>query len=1249
MGGRLERFVTLSSCAAVVAALSVSALPAQAAPVQLARSHPHPAAPLITGVAGRGLGILVDWAPASVSEGVKSYELTAPPVVRNGEPASCRRVVRANAPGDSTMTIVTGVCAHVAYRVTISANTSSGPTAPSRPSDPVVPLPATAPFVPLVTSVLGRDHSLDVRWARPAYDGGRPLSGFVLTAASLLGSKTLRLGASSTGASMTGLHNGTSYHVDLWAENVVGKSPAATGRGTPSPPHAPGAPSDLSVVPGAGRGTMDISWAAPVDDGGYPVTGYRLSLRQEVAVAKGKAVAFRAAPGAKAVTRTVRSTTVAVRGLSEALVFYVFRVAAITRAGTSMPTPWSGPVTLRTAAKPVTKVLPASVLSELRSYSEGTLTWAYPSPSEVPAALRSLKAGDVLVGGISRLTPQGLLRKVLSVDIANPATFVVSTAPAALSSAFTTLTADVSLGPTTPGPAVIATGAGRFIPATPGIAVSALPDPGISTTLTLSLDYSAEVDNAQSTEAASLDVEGEVDLTPSLDMEATLLQGLAGIPDGADLSFTASLGVTQAETISASGTLEQQWGLGPGLGVYPPATPDFAPQAGDYCYGTFVVALGLVPLVLTPCVEINVTLSATGELGVTTSTTFLYGEEANWSSTDPDVLTLTNLSQAPSTSGPPTTSLLAQVEGSLGLDVKPELFLYGVTGPYIDASITLVADVSPTAQPWFTLGLQLGVAAGWQVVIDFLGIDRQVQAVASASWQLYQSTGAPPVSLVLPLTVSPSTATVPPGGSEQFSAPGASGTVTWSLSGDAGDQITNSGLFTAAAPAGRQVVVTATDSRGATGTAVVAVGTGIGPPQDLAGTVNATGTGAVLTWTPPLAVSGETIASYSVSTSPVTTVVSVAGTATGASITSLLPGTTYVVSISAWTASGFESAPATVLLTTPTTPTSTPPGTGLTWTAPNHVAPLVFSSVSCASDTFCVAAGTQAGGPPLSIPAFAVVWDHGSWSAPHRLPQFVDADQVAGVACPLEGVCVVVEAAGIAFWVRDGVWSQPQTIGGPANNPGGSTQFVGVSCATPAFCVAALSNGTVVMWNGTSWSQPRPVATVASAISCPTTTFCAVVGSAYPSQSAAAFFNGSTWTSVATNLGTGLPALSCPSASYCMAVGGFHASGDVSATFDGSTWSKLSMAPAIGAEGFINVSCAGPSFCVAIDGGGGQNGYPSSYRDRAAFLWDGQSWSAPMLIDQTGGLAGGLTSVSCPSATFCMAVDTGGNAVQLLP
>jgi hypothetical protein len=69
---------------------------------------------------------------------------------------------------------------------------------------------------------------------------------------------------------------------------------------------------------------------------------------------------------------------------------------------------------------------------------------------------------------------------------------------------------------------------------------------------------------------------------------------------------------------------------------------------------------------------------------------------------------------------------------------------------------------------------------------------------------------------------------------------------------------------------------------------------------------------------------------------------------------------------------------------------------------------------------------------------------------------------------------------------------------------------------------------------------------------------------------------------------------------------------------------------------FASVSCPSSSFCEAVDSSGN------------VLSWNGKSWSLPQTIDNNGGLLGiGLASVSCAprSTTFCVAVDGGGKVL----
>jgi hypothetical protein len=85
----------------------------------------------------------------------------------------------------------------------------------------------------------------------------------------------------------------------------------------------------------------------------------------------------------------------------------------------------------------------------------------------------------------------------------------------------------------------------------------------------------------------------------------------------------------------------------------------------------------------------------------------------------------------------------------------------------------------------------------------------------------------------------------------------------------------------------------------------------------------------------------------------------------------------------------------------------------------------------------------------------------------------------------------------------------------------------------------------------------------------------------------------------------------------------------VAFTLDGTAWSGPQ--PLTGSYGFQQPSCASPSFCVAGDYEGG------------VLTFNGSSWSR-VQIERGGCFCLGSYSnfvVSCPSASFCIAIDGG--------
>jgi hypothetical protein len=205
----------------------------------------------------------------------------------------------------------------------------------------------------------------------------------------------------------------------------------------------------------------------------------------------------------------------------------------------------------------------------------------------------------------------------------------------------------------------------------------------------------------------------------------------------------------------------------------------------------------------------------------------------------------------------------------------------------------------------------------------------------------------------------------------------------------------------------------------------------------------------------------------------------------------------------------------------------------------------------------------------------------------------------ASVSCVSPKFCAVVNNTGHASVYLDGSWLATQSIGAPtgtgASSPGESlyqTGRIGVSCATSSMCVAVVGT-SVVDWNGSAWSlEPASWTsslatagdgTEATAVSCPTTTLCAIVN------------------------GAGL--------SYRNGHG---------------AWSPVETIDPNG--GLDSISCPTTTFCQAADSGG------------SVVTWNGTSWSAPeRVVPQSDEYPGIGTSLSCPSAQFCVIMNADGD------
>ena len=235
-------------------------------------------------------------------------------------------------------------------------------------------------------------------------------------------------------------------------------------------------------------------------------------------------------------------------------------------------------------------------------------------------------------------------------------------------------------------------------------------------------------------------------------------------------------------------------------------------------------------------------------------------------------------------------------------------------------------------------------------------------------------------------------------------------------------------------------------------------------------------------------------------------------------------------------------------------------------------------------------------------------------------------------------------------------WAKQTT---PIPNSGGllgGTLTAGVSCTSSSACVAAgysYSARTVQLlgegWDGRTWSiqpdsTPAPQG-YAYRISCTWAKDCMAVGSRAPGDTLAEHWNGRHWSAGTTKHTGELDGVSCPATGNCTAVGWNDAGKALAAHWNGKAWSDESPAGPQPVTYLEDVSCPGTTACIAAGTGG--SGSSSAGYAPVAELWTGGSWTALTVPDPA--LSGDfveLNSVSCTSATNCMAVGDDQNAAS---
>ena len=230
----------------------------------------------------------------------------------------------------TTTTIsVSGLTNGKTYRVAVSALNSVGASVASAPT---YVTPATTPSAPREISGTRGDSHAVISWGSPSSDGGDVIIDYVVRVTGG-GQPPREIATRDPVADLTGLSNGTNYSFSVWARNSVGSS-TQSAQVAVTPATTPRAP--RSVAAERQNGGISVTWVAPENDGGDPLTPYVVRVWRDADLVS---------------STTTSNTTATIAGLTNG-VRYRVTVTASNTVGDSDPSPASDVTPATTPSSP---------------------------------------------------------------------------------------------------------------------------------------------------------------------------------------------------------------------------------------------------------------------------------------------------------------------------------------------------------------------------------------------------------------------------------------------------------------------------------------------------------------------------------------------------------------------------------------------------------------------------------------------------------------------------------------------------------------------------------------------------------------------------------------------------------------------------------------------------------------------------------------------------------------------------------
>ncbi|OYT47745.1 hypothetical protein B6U83_04555 [Thermoplasmatales archaeon ex4484_36] len=206
-----------------------------------------------------------------------------PPEDDGGSPITEYRIYKSNSSGDEAFLVSVGKKLY--YNDTNVTNgrtysyfvTAANRLGESPASNEVRATPITVPTAPVNLQAISGDGYVNLSWDPPEDDGGSPVIKYVIYRGNISGYEAYLATVSNVLCyTDTSVINGETYYYYVTAVNDAGEGPNST-EVSATPLSVPSAPRNLRAT--SGDGYVNLSWDPPENDGGSPVTGYRIYRR----------------------------------------------------------------------------------------------------------------------------------------------------------------------------------------------------------------------------------------------------------------------------------------------------------------------------------------------------------------------------------------------------------------------------------------------------------------------------------------------------------------------------------------------------------------------------------------------------------------------------------------------------------------------------------------------------------------------------------------------------------------------------------------------------------------------------------------------------------------------------------------------------------------------------------------------------------------------------------------------------------